>query len=218
MLKLMQRMKRAFTLIEMLVVIAIIAILAALLVGPIGRAQENARKAYCLNNVKEIAMAAELVYAELDGVFPRPSAPENPGSRAEVLLPYLGNNFDVFNCPSQHDAAEYGDAFQFPTNTEHYTDYEINGYLMQGVGTAIIRSMRMVTDTAKAAFVYDIRYWDETQRAHRGGVNVGYLDGHGSWLPEELMGDDSVSANCMFYNFGHDVYEIEEGPSSCDGE
>ena len=52
-------MKRrpGFTLIELLVVIAIIAILAAILFPVFARARENARKANCTSNVKQVMMA-----------------------------------------------------------------------------------------------------------------------------------------------------------------
>src|SRR5215472_17355860 len=47
----------AFTLIELLVVVAIIAILAAILLPVLSAAQEKARKTYCLNNIKQLALA-----------------------------------------------------------------------------------------------------------------------------------------------------------------
>jgi prepilin-type N-terminal cleavage/methylation domain-containing protein/prepilin-type processing-associated H-X9-DG protein len=50
--------RRGFTLIELLVVIAIIAVLIALLLPAVQAAREAARRAQCVNNLKQIALAA----------------------------------------------------------------------------------------------------------------------------------------------------------------
>ena len=53
----MSSRRSGFTLIELLVVIAIIAILAAILFPVFARARENARKAQCISNMKQLALA-----------------------------------------------------------------------------------------------------------------------------------------------------------------
>jgi len=67
--------KSGFTLIELLVVIAIIAILAAILFPVFARARENARKASCTSNLKQIGVAMLSYTQDYDEMLP----PMTPG-------------------------------------------------------------------------------------------------------------------------------------------
>ena len=75
--------RRAFTLVEMLVVIAIIGILMSLLLPALGRAREAARKVQCSSNLHQLSIAM-IGYQEAQNSFPPsvnfPSVDANDGT------------------------------------------------------------------------------------------------------------------------------------------
>jgi len=100
----MSRSRRGFTLIELLVVIAIIAVLIALLLPAVQSAREAARRAQCVNNLKQMGLGAanfESTYGTMPpglGQYPW----QGGGTRANAvaqILPFLEQSamYSAFN-------------------------------------------------------------------------------------------------------------------------
>ncbi|BCM92029.1 hypothetical protein IAD21_03908 [Abditibacteriota bacterium] len=97
---------RGFTLIELLVVIAIIAILAAILFPVFARARENARRASCQSNLKQIGLGLIQYAQDYDETLPAwYSGPSNISNSTtsykwnDAIYPYVKSE-QIFTCPS----------------------------------------------------------------------------------------------------------------------
>jgi prepilin-type N-terminal cleavage/methylation domain-containing protein/prepilin-type processing-associated H-X9-DG protein len=93
----MRHARSAFTLIELLVVIAIIAVLIALLLPAVQSAREAARRAQCVNNLKQIGLAMANYESSLS-CLPMSMGLDSPGfgypepasySGLSMLLPFM---------------------------------------------------------------------------------------------------------------------------------
>jgi len=76
--------RRAFTLVELLVVIAIIAILIAILLPVLSRVKEQANRVICFNNHRQIMLGLQFYCNDNKGFLPHCNWGEGPGSQAFV--------------------------------------------------------------------------------------------------------------------------------------
>ena len=98
--------KSGFTLIELLVVIAIIAILAAILFPVFQKVRENARKASCQSNLKQIGIAAIQYVQDSDenmvaGWTGDPHNSDATGTKykwMDMIYPFVKST-GVYHCP-----------------------------------------------------------------------------------------------------------------------
>lgn len=192
-----------FTLVELLIVIAIIAILASMLLPALNNARESSRKAYCMNNEKQI-LTNLLMYVDDYGQYL-----PNCYTVWSVLnrLNYLNMKKGFLDCPS--------DKTRKPTTTmgqgDYYSGYAwkptnqgilYNAAIYYQVGATVYAPAKKISrlrylsqdviigdgDTTRQtnAFYYGFEYpvnWSDSVVAnkwnrHIRGHNLGFVDGH----------------------------------------
>lgn len=85
--------RRAFSLVELLVVLAILAVLTSISVPAVRGAIENGQRAKCASNMKSIGAGIHLYAAENNGKLPGINCINPESTWIEQLQPHLGTNY-----------------------------------------------------------------------------------------------------------------------------
>ena len=198
--------RRGFTLIELLVVIAIIAILAAILFPVFQKVRENARRAACSSNEKQLALGITMYTQDYDESLPPVAT--TPDGTAITLWPDMINSYvnnkQLRLCPSDSldkdnsyglneltfvDETDYYPqavptlslaAFQTPSNTVMLGEVGV-GQMADGSGLHLDNLTTPVAGAYKLT-APDTGMNDATDgrpaARHNGLTNVAFMDGH----------------------------------------
>jgi prepilin-type N-terminal cleavage/methylation domain-containing protein len=188
--------RRAFTLVEMLVVVAIIAVLAGILFPVFSRSREQARKTGCTSNLSQIGKAVLLYSADAGEFLPQVDPREdNDGTSWDqcpplhVVLGSYAKSTAIFRCPS--------DATWYRSLAEGGHGWGVTSYgwvvLFNGTGIADPQPLDDPTflgvDLRPYPYLLDAEnFHDPKAEFARCGV---WLDGHAKFLnrpPEGMPG------------------------------
>lgn len=164
------RVRRAFTLLEIVLIVASIGIVTALLYPIIGNAREETRQAICMGNQRQLATALTQYAQDNNGLFPETEGNIDEGTRWHNVVKEQLNTNAFFTCPS----SLLGGGTAHPC-------YGLNGYL-NGVEISSFASPACVILTADAHANFLLSYDDVDVRRHNGRYIVSFADGHAQAL------------------------------------
>lgn len=119
-----KRAGQGFTLIELLVVIAIISIIASILFPVFARARENARRASCVSNLKQVALGMLMYSQDYDEKFSYSRYSNSAMTWDDAIFPYV-KNVQVYVCPSAYE--ENTRSYALNALVAGWTDYPFSG-------------------------------------------------------------------------------------------
>ena len=198
---------KGFTLIELLVVIAIIAILAAILFPVFGRARENARRASCGSNLKQIGLGLLQYKQDYDERLPPDGLatdPQNVSGWAFTIQPYIKSE-QILQCASEPappaTAATPGERAILPGYTDYWYNFNLGGGLSDAqieYPANVILNGDGASGLGSAANYSRARAGGPNSGAQRhfDGANYSFVDGHVKWLKPERVLDGNVPTDC----------------------
>ena len=189
-----------FTLIELLTVIGIIAILAAILMPTLKTAREEARRIYCINNIRQIGIGLS-AYADTSNREAPPFSYNNT-HLAHADHVYIGDKWDgmgllISNNFIQNPAILYCSSDHFTSSTNvNWTQFSkspspgakiMTSYIYRAPDSpvweekAAWKQKNEKWRSPNAAIVADAFGSRENCAAHPNGINILYGDGHAKW-------------------------------------
>lgn len=207
--------RRAFTLVEIVVVLAIVGILAALLFSAFARVRENGRKTACLSNVRQIMSAVALYTQDSAGQYPRVvgvgALSGAHFSWADGLLPYLSAP-EVLHCPSDGlwEQRQKHSAGFTPSSSQTPSSYLINSHCLT-VETVQFTSTGSVAPLIVPAFERDVPRPASTVFSSDGAQNAWGQAPYTQDYPEDLASAQAEQGNTL-----RDPAGTPETNSCCD--
>jgi len=173
------RRRRAFTLVELLVVIAIIAILIAILLPVLSKVKEQANRVKCASNLRQLGVSTMMYLDDNKQFYPQPGVgPEfedwiywhsgrdkNQGRLVKYQNRFFNEN--LYRCPSDQNWASPSRVYKY----SYTMNYRVSGW--KGGGIKAVKLPKIIRPADKILFI------DESDQT---------ID-DGAWAPDHYFSD-----------------------------